>query len=106
MESKPDESADKMDEPKKRSYVYIVECSDGTFYTGWTTDVEKRVAKHNAKKGAKYTRSRLPVKLAYAEEAETKQHAMRREAEIKRLSRQAKQQLIDHRKEVYGNNEI
>ena len=94
-----------MDEPKKRSYVYIVECSDGTFYTGWTTDVEKRVAKHNAKKGAKYTRSRLPVKLAY-EEAETKQQAMRREAEIKRLSRQAKQQLIDHRKEVYGNNEI
>ena len=70
------------------------------------TDVEKRVAKHNAKKGAKYTRSRLPVKLAYAEEAETKQQAMRREAEIKRLSRQAKQQLIDHRKEVYGNNEI
>lgn len=59
---------------------------------------------HNAKKGAKYTKSRTPVKLVYLEEADTKQQAMRREAQIKQLSRQQKKQLIEHGKDVYGNN--
>ena len=76
------------------SYTYIVQCSDGTFYTGWTNDIEKRILAHNAKKGAKYTRSRTPVKLVYIEEAGTKQQAMQREAQIKRLSRYEKEQLI------------
>ena len=69
------------------SYTYIVQCSDGTFYTGWTNNIEKRILTHNAKKGAKYTRSRTPVRLVYFEQAETKRQAMRREAQIKRLCR-------------------
>ena len=88
------------------SYTYIVECSDGTLYTGWTNDIEKRVLAHNAKKGAKYTRSRTPVKLVYLERAGTKRQAMRREAQIKQLSRYEKEQLIKHGKEIYGDNQI
>lgn len=88
------------------NYTYIVECSDGTFYTGWTTDIKKRILVHNAKKGAKYTRSRTPVRLVYLEESDTKQQAMSREAQIKRLSRYEKEQLIKNRKDVYGNNQI
>ena len=104
-EKKPDESKIKiMEEQKSRNYTYIVECSDGSFYTGWTTDVKKRVHMHNAKKGAKYTKSRTPVKLVYLEEADTKQQAMRREAQIKRLSRQQKEQLIKQGKDIYGND--
>ncbi|MCI5567330.1 MAG: GIY-YIG nuclease family protein [Veillonellaceae bacterium] len=76
------------------AYVYIVECADGTLYTGWTDDVAKRVAAHNAGRGAKYTRSRRPVVLRYYEELEDKSSALSREAAIKRLSRAAKQQLI------------
>ncbi len=79
------------------SYTYIVQCSDGTFYTGWTNNIEKRILTHNAKKGAKYTRSRTPVRLVYFEQAETKRQAMRREAQIKRLSRYEKEQLIQSR---------
>ena len=104
-EKKPDESKIKiMEEQKSRNYTYIVECSDGSFYTGWTTDVKKRIRMHNAKKGAKYTKSRTPVKLVYLEEADTKQQAMRREAQIKRLSRQQKEQLIKQGKDIYGND--
>ncbi len=76
------------------SYTYIVQCSDGTFYTGWTNDIKKRGLTHNAGKGAKYTRSRTPVKLVYLEQSESKEKAMRREAQIKRLSRYEKEQLI------------
>ena len=76
------------------SYTYIVQCSDGTFYTGWTNDIKKRVLTHNAGKGAKYTRSRTPVKLVYLEQPDTKKRAMQREAQIKRLSRYEKEQLI------------
>ena len=57
------------------NYAYILECADGTFYCGWTNDLEKRVAAHNAGKGGKYTRSRLPVKLVYREEFDTKEEA-------------------------------
>ena len=75
-------------------YTYIVECADGTLYTGWTNDVEKRLATHNAGRGAKYTRPRLPVKLVYVEQHPTKEMAQRREYEIKQLSRREKIALI------------
>lgn len=76
------------------NYVYILECADGTLYTGWTTDVQKRVQTHNAGKGAKYTRSRRPVKLVYTETFESKSDALRREYQIKQLSRAQKLLLL------------
>ena len=76
------------------NYTYIVECADGTYYCGWTKDLEKRIADHNAGKGAKYTRPRLPVKLVYYEEFETKEEAMSREWHIKRLTRRQKEELV------------
>ena len=78
-------------------YTYMVECSDGSFYTGWTNNLEKRVAAHNAKRGAKYTKSRTPVSLVYYEMYETKQEAMRREYEIKQYTRQEKELLIKNK---------
>ena len=72
------------------NYVYILECADDSLYTGWTTDLEKRIQAHNDKKGAKYTKSRTPVKLFYCEECESKSAALKREAEIKKLPRQQK----------------
>lgn len=75
-------------------YVYIVKCSDGTLYTGSTTNVPRRIRTHNAGTGAKYTRSRLPVTLVYQEEAESWSAALRREAAIKRLTRAQKIALI------------
>ena len=79
----------------ERNYTYLLRCADGTLYCGWTNDLEKRVAAHNAGAGAKYTKSRRPVELEYYETFATKQEAMRREAEIKRLSRQEKLALIE-----------
>ncbi|MBD3366322.1 GIY-YIG nuclease family protein [candidate division WWE3 bacterium] len=77
-------------------YVYLVECSDGSLYCGYTTDLTKRVKKHNnSRYGAKYTRSRRPVKLVYSEELETRSSAMKREAEIKSLSRKQKKALFN-----------
>lgn len=76
------------------NYTYIVSCRDGSLYTGWTKDLERRIKAHNEGKGAKYTKSRRPVKLVYYEEFETKQEAMRREYEIKQLSRREKEQLV------------
>lgn len=75
--------------------VYILKCADGTFYTGWTNDLKKRFAAHQSGKGAKYTRARLPVELVYHEIYETKQQAMRREYEIKQLTKEQKQKLVD-----------
>ncbi len=77
-------------------YTYIVECGDGTLYTGWTTDLEKRMKSHNAGKGAKYTRARLPVRLVYYESFCTKQEAMQREYAIKQLKREEKIRLIQN----------
>lgn len=77
------------------NYTYIVECCDGTLYTGWTNDIEKRIKDHNAGKGAKYTRSRRPVVLVYLEIFETKEEAMKREYAIKRLSRIKKMELTE-----------
>ncbi len=76
------------------NYAYMVECSDGTLYTGYTNDLEKRIKAHNSGKGAKYTRSRLPVRLVYFEEFETKEKAQSREWHIKRLTRAKKLELI------------
>ena len=70
------------------NYTYIVRCADGTFYTGWTTCLERRLAAHNRGDGAKYTRARRPVILYYYETWETKSEAMHREWEIKQLSHQ------------------
>lgn len=75
-------------------YTYMVRCSDGTLYTGYTTDIDRRMAVHNSGRGAKYTRSRLPVKLVYKEEFGSKEEAMSREWHIKRLTRAAKEKLI------------
>ena len=75
------------------AYTYVLRCADGTFYTGWTTDLERRVAAHNAGKGAKYTRSRRPVALCHWEAFATREEAMRREAAITRMSRQEKAAL-------------
>lgn len=76
------------------NYTYILKCGDGSYYTGWTNDIEKRIRAHQSGHGAKYTRGRGPVTLVYLETHDTKQEAMRREAAIKRLSRAAKKELI------------
>ena len=75
-------------------YCYIVECSDGTLYTGWTTDPERRVKTHNAGRGARYTRTRRPVKLVYLESQPDKVSALKRERAIKTMTRSQKQKLI------------
>lgn len=72
------------------NYVYILRCADGSLYTGWTNDLEKRVKTHNAGKGAKYTKTRLPVELVYYEEYEEKGEALSREFSIKKLKKQLK----------------
>jgi putative endonuclease len=76
------------------AFVYMVECADKTLYTGWTTDVERRLKAHNAGRGAKYTRERGPVRLVYIEEVADRRAAMKRELEIKRMRRAKKLQLI------------
>lgn len=76
------------------NYTYIVKCSDGTFYTGWTNDLTRRMEAHNQGRGAKYTKARRPVILIYYETFETKEEAMKREYAIKRLSRKKKEELI------------
>ena len=81
----------------KRNYTYMVKCSDGTLYTGWTTDLEHRVKAHNDGEGAKYTRSRRPVELVYYEEYATKAEAMKREYSIKQHTRKQKEKLIENK---------
>lgn len=76
------------------NYTYILECNDNSFYTGWTTDIERRVECHNNGKGAKYTRGRRPVVVKYFETFDTRSEAMKREYEIKKLSREKKLKLI------------
>ena len=82
-----------MEHPSK-AYTYILACADGSFYTGWTNDLEKRLATHNAGKGGKYTRTRLPVRLAYYEEFDRKTEAQSREWHIKRMSHEEKAVLV------------
>jgi putative endonuclease len=75
-------------------YCYILECADGTYYTGWTTDPERRLKQHNKGTGSRYTRNRLPVKVVYLEPQPDRSTAMKRERAIKRLSRERKRKLI------------
>lgn len=79
----------------RKHYVYILECQDQTYYTGYTNDLDKRLRTHNAGKGAKYTRARLPVTLCYVKSFETKREAMRYEWSIKQLTRAQKQTLME-----------
>jgi putative endonuclease len=76
-------------------YCYILKCADGTFYTGWTTDPERRVAQHNKGIGAKYTSTRRPVKLVYLETHPNRTDAMKRELAIKKMKREQKSKLVD-----------
>ena len=76
------------------NYTYMLRCSDGTLYTGWTNDIEKRVRNHNSGHGAKYTRCRRPVELVYYEIFDTKEEAMKREADIKKHNRAYKENLL------------
>lgn len=77
------------------NFTYILRCADGTYYTGWTNNLEKRLAAHNAGTASKYTRSRRPVELVYHECFETKEEAMGREWRIKQLTRAQKEALIN-----------
>lgn len=79
---------------QQNNYVYIVRCHDNTFYTGWTTNLEKRIETHNAGKGAKYTKIRRPVELVYYETFGSKSDALKREYQIKQLKRSEKEELI------------
>lgn len=79
---------------EEKHYTYMLQCADGTLYTGYTNHLEKRVKTHNEGKGAKYTRNRRPVKLVYFEVYDTKQQAMKREYAMKQLTRKQKMELI------------
>ncbi|MFB6146229.1 MAG: GIY-YIG nuclease family protein [Halobacteriaceae archaeon] len=76
-------------------WVYVLRCADDTLYTGYTTDIERRVAEHDAGEGARYTRGRTPVELVYSEAHESRSAALSREYEIKQFSRDRKEALID-----------
>jgi putative endonuclease len=77
------------------AWVYVLRCRDGSLYTGWTNDLERRVAKHSAGKASRYTASRLPVELALALPMQDRGSAMREEARIKRLARAQKLELVE-----------
>ena len=82
-----------------KAYMYVVECRDSSYYTGYTTDVKKRIAVHNSGKGAKYTRARLPVKLIYVEGFDSKEEAMSAEVLLKRKKRPQKERLLSDNQE-------
>ena len=84
------------------TWTYILRCADGTFYTGWTNDPDRRLRAHNAGRASKYTRARLPVELVYLESFATKEEAMSREWHIKHLTRLQKQELIGQYKACRG----
>ena len=79
---------------EKNNYTYLLRCSDSTYYCGWTNDLVRRRAAHNAGTGSKYTRSRRPVSLAWYHRSETKEEAMSLEARIKKLPRSKKEKLV------------
>lgn len=81
-------------------FVYMLQCSDNTLYTGWTNDINKRVQAHNDGTASKYTRSRKPVALVYCEQMPSKSDALKREYEIKQLSKKQKWHLIQHKKSL------
>jgi len=81
-------------------YCYILECADGTYYTGWSTDPQRRTRTHNSGRGARYTRAHLPVRLVYVESLPDRSAAMKREFAIKNMGRVAKQNLIAQHAEI------
>lgn len=81
---------------RKKNYTYMVRCRDGSLYTGWTNDLEKRIQAHNQGTGAKYTKTRRPVELVYYEEYESKIRAMQREYEIKQLPKKKKEEMVSN----------
>ena len=87
------------------NYTYILKCKDGSLYTGWTNDLEQRVAAHNTGKGAKYTKARRPVELVYFEEFETKKQAMKREYAIKQMARKDKLELVRRKEKADDRSE-
>ena len=87
------------------NYTYILKCKDGSLYTGWTNDLEQRVAAHNTGKGAKYTKARRPVELVYFEEFETKEQAMKREYAIKQMARKYKLELVRRKEKADDRSE-
>lgn len=84
-------------------FCYILECSDGTYYTGWTTDPERRLRQHNAGSGSRYTRARAPVKLVYLEPQPDRSSAMKRERAIKALPREKKRALFSVTQVTHSN---
>ena len=78
----------------RKCFVYMLRCSDGTIYTGWTSDPERRLRRHNSGSGSKYTAARLPVEMVYVERAPSRPAALRRELKIKSMSRASKLRLI------------
>ena len=87
------------------NYTYILKCKDGSLYTGWTNNLEQRVAAHNTGKGAKYTKARRPVELVYFEEFETKEQAMKREYAIKQMARKDKLELVRRKEKADDRSE-
>ena len=87
-------------------YCYLLECADGTYYTGWTTDPERRLHQHNTGRGSRYTRSRLPVRIVYLEPQADRSAALKREAEIKRLSHRQKEALASQRVSESANQRV
>ena len=87
------------------NYTYILKCKDGSLYTGWTNDLEQRVAAHNTGIGAKYTKARRPVELVYFEEFETKEQAMKREYAIKQMARKDKLELVRRKEKADDRSE-
>ena len=81
-------------------FVYLLRCSDGSFYCGWTNDIEKRVRAHNTGKASRYTKSRRPVKLAYFEKAKSKSGALKREYQIKQLTNKQNELLAKNRQQA------
>ena len=83
------------------TFVYILLCNDNTLYTGWTTNMKRRLSEHNAGKGSRYTRTRTPVIVVFTEEHMNKSSAMKRESSIKNLSRSKKLQLIESHQNIF-----
>lgn len=86
--------AEEMAQSVEAHWIYIVQCKDGTLYTGYTNHLEERIQKHNQGKGAKYTRGRGPVTLVYSEQFDDKSQALRREIALKKMDRKSKLQLL------------
>lgn len=90
--------------PREKWFVYMLLCEGGTFYTGITKDLEKRIEKHNAGKAAKYTRTRRPVKLIYQEICNNRSKALVRECQVKALPKKKKQELIENKGRIKKKN--